>query len=155
MLLALYLIKSQRTYYSLILAFVTLFSVFCVYRIQFLRFDYDFEAFFPNENNELEVYNNFRNTFEHDNEFALIAVENNAGIFKKSFLLRVDSLTKAFSEIKNIQKVTSPTNLKNLSFGSLLPLQSRVLHFENDSLYKEDSIRIYESPQLVGSFFPL
>ncbi|MGZ4044067.1 MAG: efflux RND transporter permease subunit, partial [Bacteroidia bacterium] len=155
MLLALYLIKSQRTYYSLILAFVTLFSVFCVYRIQFLRFDYDFEAFFPNENNELEVYNNFRNTFEHDNEFALIAVENNAGIFKKSFLLRVDSLTKAFSEIKNIQKVTSPTNLKNLSFGSLLPLQSRVLHFENDSLYKEDSIRIYESPHLVGSFFPL
>ncbi|MGZ4090049.1 MAG: efflux RND transporter permease subunit [Bacteroidia bacterium] len=139
----------------LILAFVTLFSVFCVYRIQFLRFDYDFEAFFPNENNELEVYNNFRNTFEHDNEFALIAVENNAGIFKKSFLLRVDSLTKAFSEIKNIQKVTSPTNLKNLSFGSLLPLQSRVLHFENDSLYKEDSIRIYESPHLVGSFFPL
>ncbi|MCW3077543.1 MAG: rane protein [Bacteroidetes bacterium] len=155
MLLALHLIKNPKTYYSLILAAVILFSFFCIYKIQFLKFDYDFEAFFPNEDNELEVYNNYRNTFEHDNEFALVAVENNAGIFKKPFLLRVDSLTKALSELNYIQKVTSPTNLKTISLGGLLPTQLRTLHFEDESLYKDDSLLIYQSPHLIGSFFPV
>ncbi|MBA3663889.1 MAG: MMPL family transporter [Bacteroidetes bacterium] len=137
------------------LIFVLLFSAFCAYRIQFLKFDYDFEAFFPNENNELEIYNNYRNTFEHDNEFALVALENKSGIFNKAFLFKIDSLTKAFGNLKYIQKVTSPTNLKKLSFGGLLPSQSRILHFENEELYKEDSITIYQSQHLIGSFFPL
>lgn len=155
MLLALYLIKSQRTYYSTILVIVVLFTAFCFYRIQFLKFDYDFEAFFPNEDNELEVYNNYRKTFEHDNEFALVAVENSKGIFNKSFLLRVDSLTRELSTLSYIQKVTSPTNLKTLSVSGLIPTQTRVLHFEDESLYKEDSTAIYQSSHLVGSFFPL
>ena len=132
-----------------------MFSLFCVYKLQDLKFDYDFEAFFPNEDHELELYNNYRKTFEHDNEFALVALENQKGIFNKSFLLRVDSLTKTLSELKYIQRVTSPTNLKTLSLGGLVPIQTRVLHFEDETLYKEDSILIYQSPHLIGSFFPL
>jgi predicted RND superfamily exporter protein len=138
-----------------VLALVLVFTCFCLYRLQFLKFNYDFEAFFPNENNELELYNNYRKTFEHDNEFVLVALENRSGIFKKPFLLRVDSLTKALSEINNIQKVTSPTNLKTISLSGLMPVQTRVLHIEDESLYAGDSMNIYQSPHLVGSFFPL
>ena len=64
---------------------MVLFTAFCIYKSKDLSFDYDFEAFFPNEDHELELYNKFRNTFEYDNEFALIALENNKGIFNKSF----------------------------------------------------------------------
>ncbi len=134
---------------------MVLFSLLCVYKLQDLRFDYDFEAFFPNEDHELELYNKYRKTFEYDNEFALVAVENNSGIFNKAFLNRVDSLTKVLSELKYIVRVTSPTNLKMLSLGGLVPMQTRALHFEDETLYKEDSIKIYQSPHLVGSFFPL
>lgn len=148
-------IKNHKSYYRAVLLIVVLFSAFCLYRIQFLKFDYDFEAFFPNEDHELEVYNNYRKTFEHDNEFALIALENSKGIFNKPFLLRVDSLTKALNQLNYIQKITSPTNLKTLSLGGLIPTQTRALHIEDETLYKEDSIKIYQSPHLVGSFFPL
>lgn len=148
-------IKNHKSYYRVVLLIVVLFSAFCLYRIQFLKFDYDFEAFFPNEDHELEVYNNYRKTFEHDNEFALIALENSKGIFNKPFLLRVDSLTKALDKLNYIQKITSPTNLKTLSLGGLIPTQTRALHIEDETLYKEDSIKIYQSPHLVGSFFPL
>ncbi|MBI2720544.1 MAG: RND family transporter [Bacteroidetes bacterium] len=148
-------IKNHKSYYRAVLLIVVLFSAFCLYRIQFLKFDYDFEAFFPNEDHELEVYNNYRKTFEHDNEFALIALENSKGIFNKTFLLRVDSLTKALNQLNYIQKITSPTNLKTLSLGGLIPTQTRALHIEDETLYKEDSIKIYQSPHLVGSFFPL
>ncbi|MBK7669300.1 MAG: hypothetical protein IPJ32_19340 [Sphingobacteriaceae bacterium] len=58
----------------------------CGFQIKNLQFNYNFEDFFPNEDNELEVYNNFREKFEYDNEFVLIALENKKGIFQKDFL---------------------------------------------------------------------
>ena len=147
-------IKNQRTYYLFITFAVLAFSVFCASRLANLKFDYDFEAFFPNEDNELEHYNTYRKTFEYDNEFVLVALENKAGIFKKDFLLRVDSLTRALSGIQRIRQVNSPTNLKTVSLGGLLPAQIRVLHFEDESTYARDSALIYNSPFLVGSYFP-
>ncbi len=54
-----------------------------------------------------------------------------------------------------MQGVTSPTNLKTLSLGGLVPVQTSVMHFTDESLYKDDSIAIYQSPHLVGSFFPI
>jgi len=70
-------------------------------------------------------------------------------------LLKVDSLTKELANLNYVQRVNSPTNLKVLSFGELLPTQTRLLHFNDESLYREDSIRIYNSDYYVGSFFPL
>ncbi len=35
-----------------------------------------------------------------------------------------------------------------------MPVQKRVLHWENPDLYKDDSVEIYQTPHLVGSFFP-
>jgi predicted RND superfamily exporter protein len=148
-------IKNQKTYHSLVLVFVLFFSIFCGYRLLNINFDYDFEAFFPNQDHELEVYNNYRKTFEYDNEFALVAVENKAGVFRKDFLLKVDSLTKSLAKLNYVQRVNSPSNLKNLSLSGLIPTQTRVLHIEDESLYKDDSVAIYQSPFLVGSFFPL
>jgi len=145
---------NQRTYYFLTILFVVLFSVFCGTRIINLKFNYDFEAFFPNEDDELEHYNTYRKMFEYDNEFVLLALENKQGIFKKDFLLRIDSLTKDLSVLKFVKQVSSPTNLKTLSLGGLVPVQTRVLHFEDESAYEADSTLIYNSPFFVGSYFP-
>ena len=85
----------------------------------------------------------------------LIALENKKGIFQKDFLLRIDSLSKDLAQIDEITQVVSPTNLKTVSLGGLVPVKTSVLHFEDESLYKEDSLLIYQSPYWVGSFFPL
>lgn len=147
-------IKNPKTYSLVVIALVILFSAISLFKLTGLKFNYDFEAFFPNEDNELELYNHYRNVFDYDNEFALIAVENEHGIFKKNFLLKIDSLTKKLNAVNYIRQVTSPTNLKVLSVNGLSPIQSRVLHFEDESLYKTDSALIYNSPNLVGSYFP-
>ncbi len=101
------------------------------------------------------MYNNYRKTFEYDNEFALVAVENKAGIFKKDFLLRVDSLSRRLAELDFVQRVSSPTSLKTLSIDGPVPVQKRVMHIEDESLYAADSLAIYRSSFLAGSFFPL
>ena len=102
----------------------------------------------------MEVYNHFREKFEYDNEFVLIALENKNGIFKKDFLEKINSLTGDCSKLDYVAKVSSPTNLKFLSLGGLAPMQTRVLHYEDPELYKDDSTHIYESGELIGSFFP-
>ncbi len=84
----------------------------------------------------------------------LICFENKKGIFQKDFLQKVDKFTQELADIKNIERVNSPTNLKSIAWGGLIPIQKRVMHFENPELYKEDSIEIYSTPHLVGSFFP-
>ena len=73
---------SQKNISLLVLTIVIGFSILCAFQMKNLKFDYDFEAFFPNEDNELEVYETHRKRFEWDNEFVLVAFENNAGIFK-------------------------------------------------------------------------
>ncbi len=145
--------SSKNLYYVLITLIIG-FTFFCIIKIKDLKFNYDFEAFFPNEDNELEIYENHRNRFEWDNEFVLIGIENKSGIFEKKFLNQLDSLTKVLQEITYITRVISPTNLKSISLGGIIPIQNRLLHLEDTSLYKSDSINIYKTPNLIGSFFP-
>jgi predicted RND superfamily exporter protein len=145
---------SQKIINYTVLVFVIAFSVVCAFKVQHLKFDYDFEAFFPNEDSELEVYETHRNRFEWDNEFVLLGLENKKGIFQKDFLTKVDSLTKDLNQIRYINRVISPTNIKNISLGGLAPVQKRLLHIDDESLYKDDSINIYSTPELIGSFFP-
>ena len=95
---------SQKTINYSVLLFVIAFSVFCAFQVKNLKFDYDFEAFFPNEDSELEVYETHRNRFEWDNEFVLLGLENKKGIFKKDFLIKIDALTKELNQIRYISQ---------------------------------------------------
>ncbi|MBS1638365.1 MAG: MMPL family transporter [Bacteroidetes bacterium] len=145
--------RSQKHYSILVLSLALLFSVWCGFKIKDLQFDYDFEAFFPNEDNELGYYQDFRNRFEWDNEFVLLGIENKQGIFRKDFLVKVDSLTADLKKIPFIDRVISPTNIKNISLNGM-PVQTRLLHIDDESLYASDSTHIYRTPELIGSFFP-
>jgi predicted RND superfamily exporter protein len=144
----------QKILHPIVLFFVVAFSILCAFKIQDLKFDYDFEAFFPNEDNELGLYETHRNRFEWDNEFVLLGLENKAGIFKKDFLQKVELLSDELKKLTYVDRIISPTNIKNISLSGLAPVQKRLLHIEDESLYKDDSINIYNTPELIGSFFP-
>lgn len=145
---------SQKTLSYITLAFVIGFTIICAFQIKKIQFNYDFEAFFPNEDNELEVYQTHRNRFEWDNEFVLIGIENKAGIFKKDFLQKVESFSNDLKTLRYTDRIISPTNIKNISLSGLTPVQKRLMHIEDESLYTEDSTNIYNTPELIGSFFP-
>jgi len=145
---------NQKIYNYFILALTISISIFFAFKIKHIQFNYDFEAFFPNEDSELEVYESHRNRFEWDNEFVLLGIENKEGIFKKDFLQKVESLSNDLKNIRYTDRVISPTNIKNISLSGLAPVQKRLLHIDDESLYKDDSINIYNTPELIGSFFP-
>ncbi|HLG02567.1 MAG TPA: MMPL family transporter, partial [Bacteroidia bacterium] len=131
-----------------VVAAVTIASLFEIRKNT--RFDYDFETFFPIDDPELEAYLDFRNKFEYDNEFVLLAIENSSGIFSRRFLENVQALTDSLRRIPDITQVISPTDLTYLTTAGKFPY----MHIEEPERYKEDSAFIYRNEELVGSFFP-
>ncbi len=145
---------NQKKLHTIVLFCVFAFTIICAYNLKNIEFNYDFEAFFPNEDNELETYQSHRKRFEWDNEFGLLGIENKQGVFKKDFLVKIEKLSNELKAIPNIDRIISPTNIKNISVSGIVPVQKRLIHIEDETLYKEDSINIYNSPELIGSFFP-
>ena len=144
----------QKILNTSVLVFVIAFTILCAFQIKKLKFNYDFEAFFPNEDDELGVYETHRNRFEWDNEFVLLGIENKKGIFQKDFLEKIEKLSNELNDIPHTDRIISPTTIKNISLSGLAPVQKRLLHIDDPSLYKDDSIAIYSTPELIGSFFP-
>lgn len=118
-----------------------------------LRFDYDFEKFFPDNDPALPFFHEHRKTFGFDNEFILVAIENKKGIFEKDFLEKINGASKELRALRYVEQVVSPTNLKKTSVQELGFLQTPLLHFADTSFYKEDSAYIYGATQWKNTFF--
>jgi uncharacterized protein len=118
-----------------------------------LRFDYDFESFFPDNDPALPYFLKHRKIFGYDNEFVLIGIENKKGIFEKEFLEKVKTLTEELKKVRYAEEILSPVSLKKVSFQGLGFLQIPLLHYDDPDLYKEDSAYIYNSSQWKNTFF--
>jgi len=123
------------------------------YFISQLSFSYDFESFFPKGNEETEFYKQYREIFGTDNDFIIIGLENEKGIFEELFLREVDGLTKELKNLPYVSQVVSLTNSKEFVREPLIGqlFEKPILHFEEPERYEQDSIMLYSSSDYVGS----
>lgn len=75
------------------------------------KFEFSFEDFFPKNDPDLDYFLEFIEDFETDDNFYLIALENEESIFDLEYLQQLDSLTKAIVNISNVQEVLSLSSL--------------------------------------------
>lgn len=138
-----------------ILVVVSLVSTFFGYQAYHnFGTDYDFEKFFPKNDAETDFFLAYRDKFETDNDFLLLAVCNETGIFDETFLKKISILTDSLQQLPYITNVESPTNLEEIIFNPLGLITERpYLRYDQPQHYKKDSIRIFQSPELVNSFF--
>jgi hypothetical protein len=138
-----------------LLVTLTLVTVFCIERITHLKFDYDFEKFFPVGNEESDFYFEFREKFETDNDFVIVGLVNHDGIFNYPFLHDVDSLATLLRGVENMDEVLSPTDLKEVVRDPALGLFLRkpVLDWKNPDSYSSDSAYVISNDIYKGSFF--
>ena len=136
----------------LLLALITV--LFGYYSLQ-VNVDYEFEDFFPSGNEEVKYFNNFRDNFETDNDFIMLAIVNSEGVFDSLFLTQIHTLNKDLRKLDYVVSVIGPTTLKRVSkeplSGKLVP--EKVLRSFNKKTLKKDSIKIYADPMLVPGFF--
>lgn len=117
-----------------------------------LQFNYNFESFFPTDDPELQFYQKFRETYESDNDYLLLAVENHQGVFNPAFLSSIDALTRQLRAVPDVRQVVSLTSLKQpvLTPNGLVPVA--MVHPNQPHRYKQDSIRVYQDSLVMGSF---
>ena len=65
-------------------ALITIF--FISYTALNLRFDYDFDSFFSEKDSEFSTFKSFRDTYENDNDYLLLAIPNYPTVFDLSLI---------------------------------------------------------------------
>lgn len=118
-------------------------------------FDYDFEKFFPADDPETQYFLNYRQIFGSDNDFVMVGLLNEKGIFKENFLKEVSRLTDSLKTARYITDVQSPTNVQKRTFDPLFgsPVSRPWLRFDQPENYRKDSTQIYLHPPLIGTLF--
>lgn len=124
-----------------------------VYFASTLRFDYNFDNFFPKGDPDLAYYLDYREKFGNDNDYILIGLDNNQSIFDQQFLGKVDSLSSFIQRQDHVESVLSPTTIKSPVIEQFGFFEIPYLHWAEPERYEQDSIQIYTSKELVGTLF--
>ena len=124
---------------------------FAIWQAQFLRFNYDFEAFFPQDDEVLDFYNFFRQQFEPDDNFVIVALPSPAGsVFDTTFLQRIDRLTHRLdSSVPYVLEAQSITTLKRPIIAAGTVLELPAVHLHNAEKLRKDSIKLASDPRVV------
>jgi hypothetical protein len=89
------------------IGFAGVLSVFFVVSWQGVSFNYDFENFFQKEDPDLDFYQAYRETFQNDNDYLLLALENEQGIFDSTFLAKALAFSQELKQMEGVDEVIS------------------------------------------------
>ncbi|NJM93548.1 MAG: MMPL family transporter [Cytophagales bacterium] len=143
-----------KTFCRTLLVVAFALTSFFAWQLQYLRFDYDFERFFPLGDPELAFYLDFIQRFETDNDFLLLSIENQTGVFQSDFLLRLQTLEDTLKNHPWIDDLRSPLSLTRLIISPSSGVFSfPLLHPHDAGRLAADSVEVMTQSPWAGSFF--
>lgn len=120
---------------------IVLFVILGIYSASLLanlKFSFDFSQFFPEEDSDLEFYKDFVAEFGTDDNFLLIAVENEPTVFDQEFLKRFHAFSEDSKDFDFVEERSSLTTLSyplKTSFGYT---QLPIIHLDDPLAYEKD-----------------
>ncbi|EJF08970.1 RND family transporter [Pontibacter sp. BAB1700] len=144
---------SHKTSSLLVLTVIAILTVLSVFYASRLRFDYNFDNFFPKGDPDLAYYFSYRDKFGNDNDYLLIGLDNSGSLFDQQFLQKVDTLTRFMQRQPHVESVLSPTTFKSPIIEQFGYFEIPYLHPDEPERYTQDSLLIYQSRELVGTLF--
>ncbi len=119
-----------------------------------LRFNYNFNDFYPQGDPNLAYYEQYVRTFGTDNDYVLVGVEApNGRVFTSDFLTRLDTLTRHLRRQPHVQMVLSPTTLTNPVLEGGAAFAVPYLHPAEPARLPADSALIRRTPELRNALF--
>ncbi len=143
------MINNRNSVIALILLLAV--SVFFGSTLPDTGFDYNFDKFFKPDDQATQYFQVHRDTFSTDNDFILVGVVNEGGVFESDFLTKVGELTTDLEGMPYVTSVISPTNA---TIKVREPLTGTVFQRPLLSGKRElDSTRVFTDPSVVGNLF--
>lgn len=122
----------KQTAYIFLLLTAVLSIMLIIYR-PVPQFNYDFETFFPQDDEDLDFYLSYRNQFENDNDYLLVALSNPEGeLFTPDFLKKASEVQSALQELDQIDTVISILNLEQPIIGVFGVNYKKVLDWSDE-----------------------
>jgi hypothetical protein len=138
-------------YRNWIIGTFTVLALISVYQVFSLKFSFNFEDFFPQGDPDLEFFERFKEKFEADDNFLLIAVENKKGVFEQDFLENFDSLGRAIRPLSVVRGVQSVTTINYPIITPFAVTQIPAIHIDDPERYERDKEVLLEDERFVGN----
>lgn len=129
-----------------VLITLTAILLFLGYRASQLKFDYDFEKFFPQENEDLLFYQDFRSFFENDNDFILIAVESDSSILEPDFIRAVEVFSDSLLQLPHVRELISPLDMKRPNFSGAGGIPMQTYYISAVKEYDKEALALLSDP---------
>ena len=134
-----------------VLIVIVLITAFFGFQTKNTTLNYNFEEFYPSNDEESEFFYSHRARFESDNDFILIAIERANGIFDTSFLKAVNDFSSQLDTLKNVDFTRTITTEKEFFiYPGGVSGERPYIDFDNLNLEK-DSANIYKNKELINS----
>lgn len=144
--------KNRFRFYLLFL-WLVLVGVFA-YQIRNLKVSFEFENFFPKDNEEIAFYQQHLTYFDYDNDYLLLVLKNKPSIFHTDFLSRASELEQQISGLSNTLECQSLFSLKHILKSPTGLMGIPLIHPDENAQLPHDSARVMRHPlysQLVSN----
>jgi len=119
-----------------------------------LRLDYDFERFFPENNEDLQAYRRFQAHFPpQEGEVLMVVLRPQAALFDSSFFAKIQALAKRLRAMPEVKSLVNPLELYYLIESSTGLQRLPYMHWQTPQRYAADSSLIFRLPHLAGSLW--
>jgi len=144
--------KQVKTWARYIMLLVIAITLPMLYQWKNITFSYEFEDFLPQNDDNAQIFKDFKERFASDNDFLLLALEKKSGIFDSTFLKKVEKIESDIAKIDDVTAVRSILSMSEFRFmpGGLV-VEIPYVHLDSMRLEK-DSVRIYSHEELVNQF---
>lgn len=133
------------------LALAGLTTLFFVLTWQGLAFNYDFENFFQENDPDLDFYLEYREKFENDNDYLLIALGHKPDIFDSLFLEQSLQLKMMISELEGVLEVASLLDQEEALIGPFGVRFRPLLDWSSSENLQKTAQRLSEDDLWKGS----
>lgn len=141
----------MRKYRLPVIIAFALFAAAATYGCFNLKFSFDFSQFFPRGDDDLAFFLEFIDEFEGDDNFLLVALEREAGVFDSTFLAEAHDFALKARDLDYIDGVQSLTTfaypLKTPFAVTTIP----AIHLNEPARYAADSLRIMQDERFVNN----
>lgn len=133
-----------------VIAVFSLLVLLAVFFTLQLRFSYDYEDFFPENDPDLAFYDAFRQQFEPDDNFLLVGMQPENGLFDAKFLTSLDSATNSVGRVEGAERAYSVTNFRYFVKSPFGFIDYPAVHPDDSSRFESDSLRLAADVRVVG-----
>lgn len=126
-------------------------TVVFIFTWQGVSFNYNFENFFQQDDQDLDFFKEYRATFQNDNDYLLVALINDKGVFDSAFLTRALLLSRELKTIEGVEDVVSVLDQKEPIISPFGINYRPLLDWSTNNSLSKSAQKIKQSKQWMRS----